>query len=110
MPLFPIDGIFTRIREVVITPNSPPYRILLVETSTPGLRGQSGGATFDTKGTVWAIQTRTIHVPLGFDPPVPGGKAGEKEHQFLNLGQGVHPETMFHLFNKNKIDFKVSNY
>lgn len=110
MPLFPMEGIFTRIQEVVVTPNPPPFPILFVETSTPGLRGQSGGPTFDMKGTIWAIQSKTMHLPLGFDPPVPGGKGGQKEHQFLNTGLGVHPATMFGLFKKKGIAFQVSAY
>src|SRR5438309_4527872 len=109
LPVFPMDGIFTRVCEFVTDdPANPlPFPTLFVETSSPGLRGQSGGPTLDSKGTIWAIQSRTMHLTLGFDPPVPGGKPGEKEHQFLNVGLGVHPTTMFELFKSRGIEFQI---
>lgn len=110
MPLFPLDGTFTRVCQFIDPSNQGHPPILFVETSTPGLKGQSGGPTFDNKGTIWAIQSKTYHLPLGFDPPVPNGKHGEKEHQFLNVGLGVHPTTMFELFNRRGINFQVSAY
>ena len=36
------------------------------------------------------IQSHTMHHPLGFRPPVPGGREGQVEHQFLNTGLAVH--------------------
>jgi hypothetical protein len=110
MPRFPIDGIFTRTAEVVIEGSEPPpFPVRYVETSSPGLKGQSGGPTVDVKGTIWAIQAKTINFPLGFDPSVPG-KKDQTEHQFLNVGLGVHPITIFGLFNQVGIKFQVSDY
>jgi hypothetical protein len=101
MPRFPLEGMFTRINEILIESDpKPPFPIRYVETSTPGLRGQSGGPTFDTKGTVWAIQAKTSHLPLGFD--------GQK--QFLNVGLGVHPETLFPLFDQAGVKYQISDY
>ena len=40
---------------------------LFIETSTPGLRGQSGGPLLDTTGRVCGVQSHTSHVDLGFD-------------------------------------------
>jgi hypothetical protein len=108
VPRFPIEGIFTRICQIAQTGGSQ-FPIRFVETSTPGLRGQSGGPTVDTQGTVWAIQSRTLHLPLGFDPEVPG-KPGQREHQFINVGHGVHPDTMFGLFQQVGLKYQVSNY
>lgn len=107
---FPIDGIFTRHLLVEQPPDVEPlpFPVKFIETSTPGLRGQSGGPTFDTDGTVWAIQAQTSHLPLGFSPRVPGGKDDEKEHQFLNVGLGVHPETLLGAFNHLQIKHQVS--
>lgn len=101
-PFFPIEGIFTRVAQIVV-PGAPPSPIplLWVETSSPGLKGQSGGPTFDSRGTVYAIQCKTSPYPLDFDG-VP--------NQYLHAGLGVHPETIFGLFNKFKIDYKVSDY
>jgi hypothetical protein len=63
MPRFPIEGIFTRITEMRTDgPDQPAFPIKYVETSSPGLLGQSGGPTFDVHGTIWAIQAKTSHL------------------------------------------------
>lgn len=65
IPIFPIDGIYTR--TVNIESNgAKPYPLMFIETSTPGLRGQSGGPIFDVNGAIWAIQSQTHHLKLGF--------------------------------------------
>jgi hypothetical protein len=91
---FPIEGIFTRTITVPPPNPAPPFPLLFVETSSPGLRGQSGGPTFDTEGAIWAIQSQTRHLPLGFSPEIKDAGRVEKEHQFLNVGMGVHVETV----------------
>jgi trypsin-like peptidase len=94
IPRFPLEGIFTRNIAVEIDP-APPVPIRLLETSTPGLRGQSGGPIFDVDGRVWGIQTHTAHFPLGFSPEVTDANGRTTvENQFLNVGQGVHSETV----------------
>lgn len=104
MPLFPIDGIFTRtVQSVTQNTSAAKYPHQWIETSSPGLRGQSGGPTFDTKGTIWGIQVRTAHYPLGFDD------AGAKG-QFLNVGLGVHPATMLPFFDEKGIKYELSDY
>ena len=102
IPLFPIDGIFTR--TVIIKDGKVSAQF--VETSSPGLRGQSGGPTFDTKGRVWAIQSRTVHYPLGFSPEVPNRK--NKEHQFLNSGMGTHTNTIIPILESCNVSYAVS--
>ena len=109
-PYFPMDGMFTRTANLVAENGTPPpFPLIWVETSTPGLKGQSGGPTIDVHGNIWAIQVRTSNLHLGFSPEVPGEK-GAKEHQFLNVGLGVHPTTMFGLFDLNGIRYQVSTY
>jgi hypothetical protein len=110
LPLFPLEGIHTRVVEVThnITP-PPPFKFRFIETSSPGLRGQSGGPIFDQKGCVWGIQSQTRHYPLGFSPPVPNGKPDEKEHQFLNVGWGVHSETLVGVMRDRGIAFALSD-
>ncbi len=92
IPSFPNEGIVTRFIDAGTTDDG--MHMQLVETSSPGLRGQSGGPIFDTEGRVWAMQSRTMHLPLGFSPKV--DTAGKKvtEHQFLNVGLGVHSQTV----------------
>ena len=103
LPFFPIDGIFTRTEEIiVVSEGKEPERFWRVETSSPGLKGQSGGPTYDVNGVVWAMQCQTKHRPLGFDPVA--------QHQFLNVGLGVHPKTMFEMFNKHGVKFAISDY
>ena len=96
LPRFPNEGILTRIPQL---PDPVSGRIVkFVETSSPGLRGQSGGPIFDVEGIVWGIQSRTAHLPLGFSPEqvVPGGKK-VTEHQFLNVGVGSHVDEIIRM-------------
>jgi hypothetical protein len=109
LPLFPIEGIYTR-NAVVGSSKDGKYEIKFLETSSPGLRGQSGGPIFDTNGTVWAIQSRTTHFPLGFSPTVKKNGKEVEENQFLNVGLGVHPELIVAFLTDNGISFKLSDY
>jgi hypothetical protein len=105
IPRFPIEGILTRMIDVAPSGQCDvPLR--LVETSSPGLKGQSGGPTFDAHGTVWAIQVRTQSLPLGFEPKV----NGVIEHQFLNVGLGAHACSIVGLMRKNNVSFTLSAY
>lgn len=89
IPRFPIDGIYTR--DAIRENNQTHRKVRFLETSSPGLRGQSGGPIFDTAGRVWAIQSSTAHVPLGFSPEVVAANGEHTtEHQFINLGLGSH--------------------
>lgn len=104
MPLFPIEGILTR--RINVSDNPAGYKNSFLETSSPGLKGQSGGAIIDVDGAVWGIQSQTRHLSLGFDPEVPDGKGGvtkQKEHQFLNVGWSAHPETVVGLLKEKGI-------
>ena len=103
LPLFPIDGIFTRTVELRIPSAPAAYPLQWLETSSPGLRGQSGGPTFDVEGTVWGIQARTFPYPLGFE------EAGAK-NQFLNVGLGVHVATVLRFFDERGIKYSLSPY
>lgn len=109
LPRFPMEGILTRIINIAV-PSPPPYPLRMIETSSPGLRGQSGGPIFDQQGTIWGIQCQTVHWPLGFNPTVPGSSTGKREHQFLNAGVGAHPDTIFGMLQEQGIKFHVSPY
>ena len=109
VPLFPIDGLFTR--NLNIAPvGKYKFPLTFLETSSPGLKGQSGGPTFDTNGTIWAIQVQTRPLSLGFSPEIKDMGKAHKEHQFLNVGLGVHVETILGLFNDLGIKHTVANY
>jgi hypothetical protein len=99
LPLFPIDGILTRMATI----QAPmPFPLGFIETSSPGLRGQSGGPTFDSQGTLWGIQVQTAHYSLGFETG--------KTEQFLNVGLGVSVATLLPWFDSLGIGYTLSAY
>jgi hypothetical protein len=104
---FPLEGIFTRtISGGTNTAGSIP--ILMIETSSPGLRGQSGGPVFDARGRVWGIQSRTKHIALGFNPVVEVSGRKVEEHQFINLGWAVHPRVVIDYARARGVHVEVS--
>lgn len=90
LALFPLEGMFTRIVATRAPGSGQGEASTFIETSSPTLIGQMGGPVFDAQARVWGIQSHTVHHPLGFHPPVPGGGQGQVEHQFLNTGLAVH--------------------
>lgn len=104
IPFFPIEGIYTRDMYSGKTQDES-MDILFLETSSPGLKGQSGGPICDTEGNIYAIQSQNITMPMGFKGTVNEGKKTTESDQFLNLGIGVHPRTIGTLLNKHNIKF-----
>jgi S1-C subfamily serine protease len=105
LPLFPLDGIYTRLYNLVDPPSNRQAKF--IEVSTPGLRGQSGGPVFDREGLVWGIQSRTVHLPLGFNPRVSVGGSEVEEHQFLNVGLASHVDEIVRLLQSRGVDFEL---
>lgn len=103
IPLFPIEGIYTRTRKSHENPS-----IKIIETSSPGLMGQSGGPIFDSEGWIWAMQSKTAHYYLGFSPQVPNTQGRQLSHQFINCGIGTHVETIIGFLNQHSIKFNLS--
>jgi hypothetical protein len=97
IPRFPIEGIYTRTINAGESRDGR-YAIQFLETSSPGLPGQSGGPIFDTAGRVWGIQVRTQSVPLEFSVP----------DQYLNLGIGVHPALIVQFLKNQGVRFQLS--
>ncbi|MGI9311128.1 MAG: S1 family peptidase, partial [bacterium] len=79
LPLFPIEGLFTRVVVAAMPGMEADQKGKFIETSSPGLVGQSGGPIVDADGAVWALQSHTRHYPLGFSPPAPGEEARAKK-------------------------------
>lgn len=104
-PMFPNDGIHTRMA-IAVDP-STQRSVKFIETSTPGLRGQSGGPLFDTMGRIWGIQSQTVHLELGFSPKVlkNGSLIDVKEHQFMHVGLSSHIQHVIDLFNQHGVQF-----
>ena len=106
LPLFPMEGIFTRVVNTRAPGSGDGAPSAFIETSTPSLIGQMGGPVFDAKAVVWGIQSHTMHHALGFQPPVPGGAAGQVEHQFLNTGLAVHAAVIRGFLDAEGIEYR----
>ena len=107
VPRFPLEGICTRTLESGKTKDGK-FDIKLLETSSPGLMGQSGGPVFDADGNIWAIQSRTMHLQLGFEPKIMKKGKEVTETQFLNVGLGVHVESILQFLDSYKVEHAVS--
>jgi hypothetical protein len=105
-PLFPLEGMMTRTIHIADPAGNPVAKF--IETSTPGLRGQSGGPVFDADGTVWGIQSRTNHYDLGFAPPVKEGGRTVIEHQFLNTSWSADVEEIQKLAAANGVNIAIA--
>jgi S1-C subfamily serine protease len=88
VPSFALDGIVARFHRVSSDTGADPATF--IETSTPGLRGQSGGPLLDVEGRVCGIQSHTTHLDLGFDAGFQSGETTVTERQFLNVGAATH--------------------
>ena len=107
LPFFPNDGIHTRNVLKQNKSREGNSDMLYVETSTPGLKGQSGGPIFDTNGHIYAMQVQTNHIPLGFHPISEYDGKSIVENQFLNVGIGVHGKLLQQIMRDHHISFKV---
>ena len=106
VPRFPLDGILTR--EILIQDQTGSRTVECIETSSPGLRGQSGGPIFDVSGRVCAIQTKTMHLPLGFNPSLVAAGQTVVEHQFLNVGIGTHSSELMKFMDKCNVSYQTA--
>ncbi|HNF71073.1 MAG TPA: trypsin-like peptidase domain-containing protein [Chitinophagaceae bacterium] len=103
LPMFPMEGMYTR--NFLKGYDGENREILFLETSSPGLKGQSGGPIFDRNGILFAVQSQNLTIHLGFTGVVQKNGVGVEENQFLNLGIGVHPKTMHALLQKQGINY-----
>ena len=105
LPRFPNEGILTRI-QIVSRPSGEHAKF--IETSSPGLRGQSGGPLFDRDGHVWGLQSHTRHLPLGFSPAVDQNGRMVTEHQFMNVGLATHVDEMIQMLRTHEVSFELA--
>ncbi len=103
LPLFPIEGIYTR--NLIDSEEEGGINVQYLETSSPGLKGQSGGPIFDNEGNIYAIQSKNVTIPLGFTGSVKIKGKMIEENQFLNVGIGVHPLTLKYFLDKHGIKY-----
>ncbi len=108
---FPNEAMLTRSLTVTVkTPNGALVNevngipTLFIETSTPGLKGQSGGPIFDVKGNIVGMQSRTAFMDLNFGDCQQGAKY--MPEQFMNLGIAVHSSTIMKVLDKFNVKYK----
>lgn len=104
-PLFPIDGIMTRF----CIDND---KVVQVELSTPGLKGQSGGPLFDKNGVIYGMQSVTVSLPLGFDQEnreiiVKGVKKKVNDYSFIHLGRCIHVDVLKEFMDEHGVNYQV---
>jgi S1-C subfamily serine protease len=104
VPSFALDGMVSRFRHVS---GPETTSATFIETSTPGLRGQSGGPLLDVEGRVCGIQSHTVHLDLGFDARFAHGDEVVTERQFLNVGAATHVGELVPLLDEAKIAYKL---
>lgn len=108
LPFFPNEGIYTR-DQIGGRTKDGKFELAFLETSCPGLPGQSGGPLVDKEGRLCGIQSSTASLPLGFLPKVNDGKGKEVEvPQFLNVGWAVHPRVLTAVLTSLGVSFASS--
>lgn len=103
---YPNDGLFTHVEEKGKSVDGS-CTMRYIETSTPGLKGQSGGPIFDREGRVFGMQVITNHRPMGFHPTAELDGQKYIENQFMNIGIGVHVDTIRELLDSRKIRYSM---
>lgn len=104
VPYFPIDGIMTR--NFIERDADGNERAHFIEISTPGLRGQSGGPIFDVNGEICGLQSKTQHLPLGFDIKAREGESEVTDRQYLHTGLGLHLDDVTAFLDENGVRYK----
>ena len=100
-PLFAIEGILSR--ELEMVPEKGGDSIHMIETSSPGLMGQSGGPILDRNGDILGIQSSTICLDLQFNAVSKDADGDYKERQFLNVGRGISTKTLEPIFARHGV-------
>ena len=104
VPLFVNEGIVSRFMKFELqSVEDSIEHTKFIETSSPGLRGQSGGPLIDKDGKICGMQSHTAHYPLDFSPK----KGDQTEHQFLNVGRAVHVDTIRWYLDQLNISYRT---
>ncbi len=102
-PRFPLDGMVTR-------HVGRDGKIIGIEMSTPGLKGQSGGPLFDPDGIVYGMQFETRHLNLGFSfdekgMPIRDGNTARGSSAFLHLGHCISAEVIKKFLDESGVEY-----
>ncbi len=102
-PAFPIDGMITR---TISDENGCEFAF---ETTTPGLKGQSGGPVFNTDGDILGIQSATTSLDLMFDIETNVIRNNKEVHasekQFINLGVVISSKAIMKFLDDNHVKY-----
>lgn len=105
VPRFALDGIVSRFNRRTAPDGTSA---VFIETSTPGLRGQSGGPLLDRQGRICGIQSHTSHLDLGFDAAYTASDGSQVvERQFLNVGAASHVDEVRALLDVHGIGYAL---
>jgi len=105
LPLFANEGVLARMSQIILIDPAgkpvppPPFPLKTIETSNPGIVGQSGGPIFDRDGVIWGIQTSTVSYEIDLNT---------KEKQYYNVGVGCHAESVIGLLNANNVKHQTT--
>ena len=105
VPRFALDGIVARFNRRIA--EDGVSSALFIETSTPGLRGQSGGPLLDASGRVCGVQSHTSHVDLGFDAQYASDEGLVTVRQFLNVGAATHVDEVRPLMDSVSVRYRL---
>ncbi|MBE6528597.1 MAG: trypsin-like peptidase domain-containing protein [Thermoplasmata archaeon] len=103
---YPIEGIYSHYESKGKSADGSCI-MNYIETSSPGLKGQSGGPIFDRDGRIYGMQVMTEHRPMGFHPAAELDGQKYIENQFMNIGVGIHVSTIFELLNSRNIRYQM---
>ncbi len=103
---YPLEGVYTHM-ETKGKSADGSCNMVYIETSSPGLKGQSGGPIFDRDGVIYGMQVMTDHRALGFHPTAELDGQKYIENQFMNIGIGVHVSTIFELLKSRNIRYHM---
>ena len=104
VPTFAIDGMVSRFNAQQFPDGS---ECTYIETSAPGLRGQSGGPLLDAEGRVCGLQSGTAHYDLGFDASYVRNGKKVVERQFLNVGRALHVDDIKRFLDSLEIAYSI---
>lgn len=104
-PLMPLEGMFTRLVSFGQASDGL-YERLFIETSSPGIKGQSGGPLFDAAGHVWGLQSQSLGLDLDFQADLTKGGRRVQTHEMKWTGLSVHANIIVAYLRQRGIRFQ----
>lgn len=98
------DGMVSRI----FSPGKGPdgVDVTYIDTSTPGIQGQSGGPLVDADGNLCGMQVSIYSIPMGIQPTIECDGSRVVENQFVNIGRALHVGTIREMLDARGIRYR----